>query len=89
MYIDSGASCNVIVRELWEDLKRQEIKCNSTQKTQNLFPYCSEDTLTVIGIFTARITVGHSTLDDIEFVVIKQNGQPYWEKSALQLGVLK
>ena len=36
MLIDSGASCNVVDKETWEDLKSQGIKCESEKGTQKL-----------------------------------------------------
>ena len=49
--IDSGASCNIIDKQTWEDLKRQGIKCESKKETQKVFPYGSRKPLETLGKF--------------------------------------
>ena len=36
--IDSGASCNVIDRELWETLKESKVKCLSRNARRSCLP---------------------------------------------------
>ena len=39
MIIDSGGSANVIIQALWEQLKKQHIKCVSRRSTKKLYAY--------------------------------------------------
>ena len=36
MVVDSGASCNVIARKLWEELKQNKVKCVSMKSNKKL-----------------------------------------------------
>ena len=51
MIIDSGLSANVISQSLWEQLKKQHIKCVSRRSTRNLYAY---------GAVTIGIHLSHS-----------------------------
>lgn len=51
--IDSGASCNVIDRQLCETLKERKVKCVSSRCQKKLFAYGSTEPLKVAGSFTA------------------------------------
>ena len=75
MIIDSGATCNIIDQNLWEYLKSENIKCESTKCHLNVYSYGSEDPLPVLGKFSTRVSVGETNLDDIEFIVMKGCGQ--------------
>ena len=39
MIIDSGASCNVLDRNLWEYLKANKVRCASSKATKKLYSY--------------------------------------------------
>ena len=89
MIIDSGATCN-IDQNLWEHLKLGNIRCGSTKCKPNVYPYGSEEPLPVLGKFTANVTVGKTSLDNVEFIVIEGSGQALLERAtASDLGVLK
>ena len=49
MIIDSGASANVISQALWEQLKKQHIKCVSRRSTKTLYAFCEVTPFEVIG----------------------------------------
>ena len=87
--IDSGASCNVIDRELWETLKASKVKCESRKGQKKLFAYGSTEPLKVAGSFTACIQLGQQT-HNAEFIVIEGKGQALLGRdTAMQLGILK
>ena len=90
MIIDSGATCSVIDRKLWEHLKSNQIQCESKKCSHNLYPYGSKQSLTVAGMFTAKVSVGERAVDNAEFMVIEGEGQALLgRKTAKALGVLK
>ena len=41
MIIDSGASCNVIGRNVWKYLKAIQVACVSTKASRKLYAYAS------------------------------------------------
>ena len=89
MIIDSGASANVISQILWEQLKKQHIKCVSRRSTKKLYAYGVVTPLEVIGTFTADMTLGSKCVS-AEVTVIKGQGEPLLgRESAIELGVLK
>ena len=55
--IDSGASCNVLDRNLWEYLKANKVRCASSKATKKLYSYGSKQPLQVAGTFTADVLV--------------------------------
>ena len=56
--IDSGASCNVVGRDVWEYLKANNVKCMSRKASKKFFSYDSNKPLQVAGVFTAEVSVG-------------------------------
>ena len=64
MIIDSGASCNVLDRNLWEYLEANEIRCASSKATKKLYSYGNKQPLQVAGTFTAYVLVGNRVLRD-------------------------
>jgi len=90
MIIDSGASCNVTGRNVWEYLKTIKVKCVSSKASKKLYSYGSNQPLQVAGIFTAEVSVGERVLSGVEFVVIENKGQALLgRETAIALGVLK
>ena len=90
MIIDSGASCNVIGRNVWEYLKANKVACVSTKASKKLYAYGSNQPLQVTGMFTAEVAVGESMLSGVEFVVIENDGHALLgRETAISLGVLK
>ena len=49
MVVDSGASCNVIARKLWEELKQNKVKCVSMKSNKKLYRYGSAEPLKTAG----------------------------------------
>ena len=87
--IDSGASCNVVDKEMWEDLKSQGINCESEKGTQKLFSYGSAEPLSTLGRFRATVQLDDQAVE-AEFIVISGKGRPLLgRKTAVQLGVLR
>ena len=69
--IDSGVSCNVIGRNVWEYLKAHKVACVSTKASKKLYAYGSNQPQQVAGMFTAEMSVRESVLSGVEFVVVK------------------
>ena len=59
MSIDSGASCNVVDQETWEDLKRQGIKCTSEKGTFKNYPYGSTEPLSLKQSLSLSVETGN------------------------------
>ena len=90
MIIDSGASCNVIGRNVWEYLKANKVACTSTKSSKKLYAYGSNQPLQVAGMFTAEVSVEESVLSGVEFIVIENEGHAlFGRETAISLGVLK
>ena len=77
MIIDSGASCIVLDRNLWEYLKANKVRCASSKATKKLHSYGNKQPLQVAGTFTADVLVGNRVLNEVEFVVIESEGQGF------------
>ena len=60
MIIGSGASCNVLDRNLCEYLKASKVRCASSKATKKLYLYGIKQPLPVAGTFTADVIVGNS-----------------------------
>ena len=89
MIVDSGASCNVIDRKLWEELKSNKVKCVSMKSNKKLYPYGSAQPLKTAGCFVATVTVGNVAAE-AEFTVIEGEGQALLgRETATQLNVLR
>ena len=90
MIIDSGASCNVLDRKLWEYLKANKVRCASSKATKKLYSYGNKQPLQVAGTFTVDVLVGNRVLNEVEFVVIESEGHALMgRETAIALGVLK
>ena len=90
MIVDSGASCNVIGRNVWEYLKAHKVKCVSIKACKKLYSYGSNQPLQVAGTFTAEVSVGERVLSGVEFFVIENKGQALLgRETAIALEVLK
>ncbi|XP_052218342.1 uncharacterized protein K02A2.6-like [Dreissena polymorpha] len=86
--VDSGAWCNVIDRELWEDLKNQKLKCKSYLTTKRVYAYGSATPLTVARGFLTQVSVGNKCVDT-EFVVVEEHGQALLgRQTSIDLGML-
>ena len=88
MIVDSGASCSVIDRKLWEELKQNKVKCVSMKSNKKLYPYGSAEPLKTAGFFVATVTVRNVTVE-VKFTVIEGKGQALLRrKTATKLNVL-
>jgi len=87
--IDSGSSCNIVDRRMWEELKQKGIKCKSEKITQTLYPYGTLKPLNTLGKFQATVSAaGKETT--AEFIVICNEGRPIMgRKTATELQVLR
>lgn len=72
--IDSGSSANVIDRPLWEELKKQHVKCVSKRSTKKLYAYGATSPLEVTGTFTADLSLANKCVST-EFTVIQGRGE--------------
>ena len=90
--IDSGASCNIIDRRTWENLKARKVKCNTQSKcSRQLYAYGSKVPLDVLGSFTADVSLptGRDCVD-AKFLVINGKGQSLLgRETAEKLNVLR
>ena len=86
-----GIPVNMIIdQNLWEHLKSKNIGYESTKCQANVYSYGSKDPLPVLGKFTAKVSVGQTNLDNIEFIVMKGSGQALLGcVTASALGVLR
>ena len=90
MIIDSGASCNVIGRNVWGYLKANKVACVSTKASKKLYACGSNQPLQVAGIFTAEVSDRESVLIGVEFVVNENEGHALLgQETAISLGGLK
>ena len=90
LIIDSGASCNVLDRNLWEVLKANKVRYASSKATKKLYSYGNKQPLQVAGTFTADVLVGNRVLNEVEFVVIESEGHALLgRETATALGVLQ
>ena len=89
--IDSGASCNLIDYETWDNLKRNGVKCDSKQSDKKLFAYGQKEPIQVAGTFVSEIVCeinGEKCVD--EFTVFKGTGRPLLGRNtAEKLNVLR
>ena len=87
MLIDSGASTNVIYKNLWLKLKQEKITCVSKKSDKKLYAY--DQPLKVLGTFSASVKVGQNQVE-AEFAVIDgKRAALLGKETAIQLGVLK
>ena len=88
--IDSGALCNVIDQQLWEQLKQKEAVCKSHAVNKTLKSYGTVNKVDVTAKFWSKVELGVKSLTEVEFLVIKDKGMPILgRKTAMKLGVLK
>ena len=89
--IDSGASCNLIDYNTWNNMKQNRIECESQVSDKKLFAYGQKEPLKVVGTFVAEVVYednGAEYVDD--FTVIKGTGRPLLGKrTAEKLNVLR
>ena len=88
MLIDSGTTCNIISKEMWQDMAaKSAIKLQGTRK--RLYPYGKREPLQILGKFTAKLEVG-SQNTQADFLVFSEGDRGLLGRAtALKLGVLK
>ena len=90
MIVNSGASCNIIDRNLWELTMCERVKCNCYFTEKKLYAYGHDEALEVAGAFEVTVEILWESLNDVEFVVIERSGEALLEnKSATDLGILQ
>lgn len=89
--IDSGASANIIDKELWEDLKKKRLKCYSEKCEKKLYAYSSTEPLKLLGKFRTHTLIEETgNGSEEEFYVLNGKGPALLGKdTAMNLGVLK
>jgi hypothetical protein len=55
MIIDSGTSCNIIGKQLWDFLKENHVACVSSKSTMELYAYGTQEQLEISGTSTATV----------------------------------
>ena len=90
MFIDFGASANIIDEELWKDLKSKGIKCTSTtQVNKPLYRYGSTEPLKVLGKFNCIGKLADLELP-IDVIVFKGIAPAILSReTSIKFGVLK
>ena len=77
MHIDSGATCNILDRQLWEFLKKSSIKCKSYFTEKKIYTYGSIEPLKLAGGFKAKVSCHNKVIDNVHFLVLKEKGNQY------------
>jgi len=89
LLIDSGATCNLIDKVTWNELKQKRIKCRSEKTTKKIYSYASKSALQTVGKFTTEVEIPSQKVE-AEFVVIDGKGQSILgKKTATELGILR
>ena len=93
--IDLGASCNIVDKNIWGEVKKKKIKCTSSKATDRCpYVYGNEKPLNVLGSFDAEVTLsgGKSERSKVtaEFVVPDGKGVSLLGRDTSEkLGVLR
>ena len=88
---DSGASCNVMDRAAWENMKQKGVKCKSQKSEKKLFAYRQTEPIEVLVTFECDIYCNDSGVHCVEeFTVIEGSGKALLGKeTAEKLNVLR
>ena len=74
--IDSGASCNLIDYDTWNNIKQNRIECESIVSDKKLFAYEQKESLEVVGTIVAEVVCEDNGAECVEeFTVIKGTGR--------------
>lgn len=89
--IDSGASANIIDKELWEALKKKRLKCYSEKCEKKLYAYSSTEPLKLLGKFRTHTLIEETgNGSEEEIYVLNGKGPALLGKdTAMHLGVRK
>ena len=88
--IDSGATCNIVNYDTWEQLKQNQIKCKTTKSYKKLYAY-PDKPIETVGVFNTLIECANTSRQcQGEFIVVKGRGKCILGKeSAIKLNVLR
>ena len=76
IFIDSGATCNIMDKAIWEMLKKDGVKYVSRRTNKKLFAYGQEKPIDVLGTLVAEIECKNNDWKyEGEFTVIKGTGE--------------
>ena len=90
MLIDSGATCNILDRQLWEFLKKNSIKCKCYFTEKKIYAYGSKEPLKLAGGFKVKVSFNNKVIDNVDFLVLEGEGEPILGTDTLtKLGILK
>ena len=93
MLIDSGASVNIIGKDVWECMKMKCVSCVQKKTNKNIFSYGSNKPLPLLGKFDALVHLDDVDKNDAinsEFYVTEMKGPALMSKElAIKLGVLR
>ena len=90
MFIDSGATCNILDRQLWEFLKKNSIKCKCYFTEKKIYAYGSKEPLKLAGGFKAKVSFNNKVIDNVDFLVLEGEREPILGTGTLtKLGILK
>ena len=77
--IDTGADCNIIGQNTWEEMKTFNVSVNRQERGgPKIFPYTQNTPFDVVGQFWANVENQNtsSSLTNVKFVVIENNAEP-------------
>ena len=88
--IDSGASCNLMDKATWEELKAQNVDTLSRKSSKKLFAYGQTQPVKILETFDAKIICDVSGMScEDQFTAIKGKGTTLLSKgTAEKLNVL-
>ena len=90
MLIDSGATCNVLDRQLWEFLKKNSIKCKCYFTEKKIYANESKEPLKLTEGFKAKVSFHNKVIDNVDFLVLEGEGEPILGTDTLtKLRILK
>ena len=90
MLIDSGATCNILDRQLWEFLKKNSIKCKCYFTEKKIYTYGSKKPLKLEEGFKAKVSFNNEVIDNVDFLFLEGEGEPILGTDMLtKLGILK
>ncbi|XP_068742404.1 uncharacterized protein [Montipora capricornis] len=55
VFINSGATCNIVDHDTWESLKQEGVKCRSQRCKRKLFAYGQSEAIEVVGTFESEV----------------------------------
>ena len=89
--IDSGASCNLMSKATWENVKQSQVRATFRKESIRLFAYGSEKPLSIHEIVTTDVvSIDTNAKCTADFVVIQRDAITLLGKhSAISVGLLR